>query len=298
MRRAAADTATRVALALCLSLAAPMIATTQEQGSDERAVRAVEQQVEAASARNDADTLSTLWAPDYLFVNPDGQRLTGAQRLDMFSAGNMRYDRYSVDQETVRLYGSTALVFYRSTVAGGGGADLSSVRRVTDVLVKRDGRWQVVSQQSSRIVNPAVATPVGAAPALQIPDPLSASESPEPQILRTEKDIADALETNDADALEQLWAPEFVWVGPAGQVMTRAERLRDIRTGSMSPGRYAIGQELIRVYGSTAVVLFRSTQAGTLNGKDISSQRQVTNVLVRSGGRWRAVAQHSTLVAP
>lgn len=87
----------------------------QDAVTEERAIRALERQVEAASNRNDVHALSMLWAPDYLFVNPAGQRLTGADRLDMFRRGTVHYDRYKVDQETVRIYGDTAIVFYGRT---------------------------------------------------------------------------------------------------------------------------------------------------------------------------------------
>jgi hypothetical protein len=43
-------------------------------------------------------------------------------------------------------------------------------------------------------------------------------------------------------------------------------------------------------------VTFRSTVAGVIDGKDISSRRRVTNVLVELDGRWQAVSQHSTLI--
>ncbi len=277
--------------------ASGMHALTQSQSDDERAIHALEDQIEAATNKNDGDALATLWAPDYLFVNPAGQRLTRDDRVQTFRSGNMKLESYARDQESIRLYGTTAVVFFRSTVAGArGGTDISSQRRVTMVVVKRDGRWQPVSQQSSRITSAGLAGTIPRPAGLLMPDPPIAGQEAEPQVRRIEQEIADALDKNDADALERLWAPEFVWVGPAGNVLTRADRLNDIRTGNMSRGSYATEQEVVRVFGSTAVVVFRSTVAATLSGKDISSQRSVTNVLVRSGGRWQAVSQHSTII--
>lgn len=120
--------------------------------TDEEAVRRVEDQITEATGRNDADALSQLWATDYVFVNPAGQLLTRVRRLELFRTGELKVERYTRDQETIRVYGSTAIVIYRSTVVGARGAtDISSARRVTTVLVKRDGRWQAVSQQSTPI---------------------------------------------------------------------------------------------------------------------------------------------------
>ena len=121
--------------------------------ADERAVRQVEDKIAAALDHDDADALEKLWASDYVFVNPVGTIFTKAQRLAQLRSGTLNVESYSRDEETIRIYGTTAIVIYRSTVAGQAkGQDISSKRRVTTVLVKRNGRWQAVSQQSTRIV--------------------------------------------------------------------------------------------------------------------------------------------------
>jgi len=192
------------------------------------------------------------------------------------------------DQESIRLYGTTAIVFYRSKGL-----------RATHVLVKRDGRWELVSQRAVRIQPNAAAAAVPHVDVLLRPDEAPSAQDAEQQVRRAEQDIAAATERSDADALEPLWAPEFVWIGPSGLILTRADRLAAMRSGNEKSQRYAIDQETIHVYGATAVVTFRSTiTGGVINGKDVSSQRTVTNVLVRSGGRWQAVVQHSTLIEP
>jgi ketosteroid isomerase-like protein len=168
-------------------------------------------------------------------------------------------------------------------------------QRVTTVLVKRDGRWQTVSEQRSHLPI-ATAADLSSGPALLQPDAGAGSKDDEQEVRTVEQEIADATGSDNATALERLWAPEFVWIGPIGQVLTAAQGLSAIRSGSMKAERYDIDDETVHLYGSTAVVSFRSTVAGVLDGKDISSQRRVTNVLVKSGGRRRAVSQHSTRI--
>jgi hypothetical protein len=57
-----------------------------------------------------------------------------------------------VDDITVRLYGTTAVVRGR-TVADGmfEGKPVSARIRFTDVFVKRDGRWQAVASQATKL---------------------------------------------------------------------------------------------------------------------------------------------------
>jgi len=99
-----------------------------------------------------ANTLDRLWASDYSFTNPGGVVMTKAQRLASLRTGDLKLESYSRDEETIRTYGTAAVVTYRSTVIGHKtGVDIGSKRRVTTVLVKKNGRWQVVAQQSTRI---------------------------------------------------------------------------------------------------------------------------------------------------
>jgi uncharacterized protein (TIGR02246 family) len=141
-------------ISVFLSATTLMVAgqTTSSPNPDEESVRKIEDQFAAAYAKNDADTLTRLWADDYTFVNPAGQVLTKAQRLAMLRSGELKIESYSRDEESIRIYGDTAVVTYRSTVhAQRNGNDISSQRRVITVLVKRDGRWQAVAQQSTTI---------------------------------------------------------------------------------------------------------------------------------------------------
>jgi ketosteroid isomerase-like protein len=125
---------------------------TASPNAEEESVRKVENEFAVAYGRNDPEALDRLWAADYTFVNPAGQVLTKAQRLAMLRSGELKIEAYSRDDESIRIYGNTALVTYRSTVkAQRNGNDVSSQRRVITVWVKRDGRWQAVAQQSTGI---------------------------------------------------------------------------------------------------------------------------------------------------
>jgi len=145
--------------AIAILLVTGSLALCQEPGKreskDDRLVRQVGDAIAEATDRNDANALDSLWASDYIFVNPFGIVMTKAQRLDLFRSGRMKLESYSRDQETIRVYRTTAVVIYRSTVRGQRGTqDISSQRRVTTVLLKRGGRWQAVSKQSTTITAP------------------------------------------------------------------------------------------------------------------------------------------------
>jgi ketosteroid isomerase-like protein len=142
----------RIGAFLCAVALTAVAQTTSSPNPEEESVRKVEDEFAAAYGRNDAEALDRLWAADYTFVNPPGQMLTKAQRLAMIRSGELKIEAYSRDDESIRIYGNTAVVTYRSTVkAQRNGTDVSSQRRVITVWVKRDGHWQAVAQQSTGI---------------------------------------------------------------------------------------------------------------------------------------------------
>ncbi len=121
--------------------------------SDEATVRADVTDIASATERNDADALAPRLAPDFTFVNPAGLLVTKEQFLNNMRTGRLHNTSYKVDELQVRLYGTTAVVTYRSTVAGTAGMQsMAPVRRRTMVLVERGGRWIVVAQQTTPVL--------------------------------------------------------------------------------------------------------------------------------------------------
>jgi hypothetical protein len=61
-------------------------------------------------------------------------------------------DTNMVDDVTVMLFGTTAVVRGRTVVSGSlNGTPVSARIRFTDVFIKRDGRWQAVASHASTL---------------------------------------------------------------------------------------------------------------------------------------------------
>ncbi|HZS48266.1 MAG TPA: nuclear transport factor 2 family protein [Blastocatellia bacterium] len=279
---------TLLAALLLLSLSSIAFVQTSRNGStssgDEQAVHQVEDQIVAAEGRDDADALDRLYAPGYTFVTPFGQVWTKEHYLGLMRSGDLKTDSYSRDEETIRVYSNTAMVIYRSTAHGAlKGQSFNSQRRVTTVLMKEDGRWLAFGRQS---------TPILQSPGLQT----GQNAADEDAVHKVEDQIAAALDHNDADTLNRLWADDYIFVNPVGLVLTKAQRLESFRSGMTKLESYTRDQESIRVYGNMAIVIYRSTVKGQAGGQDMSSQRRVTTVLEKRGGNWQAVSQQSTRI--
>ena len=96
----------------------------------------------------------------------------------------------------------------------------------------------------------------------------------------------------DATALDRIYAPDFIGVGPSGTVRTKPQVLLDFTSGDLKFQSITTDEVQVRVYGDTAVETGVSTMIGQDKGKTVPSETRFTRVWVKQHGRWRLVANH------
>jgi ketosteroid isomerase-like protein len=108
-----------------------------------------------AELRGDAEALAPLLAGDFVNVGPLGFLLDQQQYLGSRRSGDLRHESFAWDDVQVRVYGDTAVAVgtqtQRSTYRD---HDASGRFRVTQVLVRRDGRLVIASMHESPIAQP------------------------------------------------------------------------------------------------------------------------------------------------
>jgi ketosteroid isomerase-like protein len=125
------------------------------------------------------------------------------------------------------------------------------------------------------------------------PSPASEAQT---AIQKLERDWAEAVKRRDADKIGRLQADEFVFTGPGGEVWQKARVLETIKAGDLEIDSFEMSDSQVRVYGDTAVILFRVDWTGRFRGMDISGPQRMTDVWVKRAGRWQCVASQSTRV--
>ena len=142
----------RILIVAVLISAASSVTTGQTSGNTEQAIRQLMSELANAQVKGDTATLNRIWADDFAFTNSSGEVQTKAQRLAEIKSGELKFESISIDDVQVRVYGDTAVVMSRGTVKGQRrGQDLTGQSRGTSVYVKKQGRWQQVAQQVTRI---------------------------------------------------------------------------------------------------------------------------------------------------
>ena len=127
-----------------------------EPGNEgEQQILALEREWYEARQKRDVKSLEQLLADDVTLINPLGQFGDKQRALKALGAGTTTLESYTLEEVQVRLYGNTAVTTGRATVKGQtGGDDFSGAQRFTRVYVQRNGRWQLVAHQTTRITEP------------------------------------------------------------------------------------------------------------------------------------------------
>lgn len=103
--------------------------------------------------KKDAAALQSLYATEFIGTGSDGVTYNKAQEIANAMAPDSRTQSFVQSDLKVHVYGDVAVVTGLNTIkATFKGADVSGAYRVTDVFVKRDGRWQVVASQGAKVV--------------------------------------------------------------------------------------------------------------------------------------------------
>ena len=123
------------------------------QTAAEKELIKVETDWNTAGIKRDTKALELLYATEYHATDYTGKTYTKAEDLkntvdpkNVFSSGVLT-------DLKVHIYGQTAVVTGVNTVkATYDGKDTGGDYRFTDVFVKRDGRWQCVATQGTKVV--------------------------------------------------------------------------------------------------------------------------------------------------
>jgi ketosteroid isomerase-like protein len=100
----------------------------------------------------DLDTLSTIYADDYMLVRPDGSVLGKEDVLRDLGPGGLRFTSIELANVSVRIYGQTALLTGDSrTVASRNGAEVSARIRLLAVYVDDHSRLRLAHFQSASL---------------------------------------------------------------------------------------------------------------------------------------------------
>jgi ketosteroid isomerase-like protein len=116
----------------------------------------------------------------------------------------------------------------------------------------------------------------------------------EEELLKLEKEFARAIVKNDAEAIRQFLADDWVIIDADGGIIEKARFLGVVESGALTHEMMESDDVEVRIYGDSAVVSGLTRTKGKFMGQDFSTQERATDVFVMQNGRWQCVFSQLT----
>ena len=139
-------------LAVVVSSATTTAAQRPPVESDQQILIDLERGWNDAFYRKDVAFIANLLADEFVATYDDGSQGDKAKELALAVQFNQQVESAVQEDFAVRIYRDTAVVWFTLRVMGVRQGQRSElILRYTDVWIVRDGRWQCVSSQSTRV---------------------------------------------------------------------------------------------------------------------------------------------------
>ncbi|NDQ58788.1 MAG: nuclear transport factor 2 family protein [Acidipila sp.] len=126
--------------------------------------------------------------------------------------------------------------------------------------------------------------------------PATSAQPGESAALQLEHDWTQAYLNHDVAALELVLADDWTYSPSDGSFKTRSQYIEEFRVDTMKYQSIDQQNVSVRIYGNTAVVRGEEVIKATDSGKPVTLHIRFTDVLVKTNGRWHAVASHESTI--
>lgn len=103
---------------------------------------------------------------------------------------------------------------------------------------------------------------------------------------------------NDTVAHNEIIDPDFICITSAGKKLNRKEYMEEWAHGYNSKEyvSFDYGEEDIRIFGATALVMSKTIYTKVVDGKQVSGNSVYTDTYIKKNGRWWCVQAQLTAV--
>ena len=225
----------------------------------------------AGASRGDAAVHERFWADDLIYTRSAGRRVSKADVLrDVRNTPPPKPGEpvavYTAEDVRIQQYGDTAIVAFRLVVT----ADSAGIKQVSNLLnsgtfLKRNGKWQVVNWQSTRMPRTDEETRADVGVAVDA--------------------FHQSLVSADATKLNAVLDPGFIWTTHEGESINQKRLIDDLASGRLKFVKVDMSKSEISIWGDTAVV------HGEIEPK---KKQRYTLTLFNQLGGWKAIAMHTS----
>ena len=140
-----------ILIALVITLPSPAFAQNRKNEVQEELLK-LEKEFAQAITKNDTEAIGRILADDWVIIDPDGGIIDRTRFLGVIKSGALTHEMMESEDDSVRIYGDTAVVMGLTTSKGKFmDQEFTTRERATDIFVKQHGRWQCVFSQLTRV---------------------------------------------------------------------------------------------------------------------------------------------------
>ena len=138
----------RIAAILAIQLCLPLLAQN-DAAAEEEVRRLVTNQVNAL-LKSSASELNKFYGEEFIATNAQGAVLSKSAVIAALTAGRLTFKSYELEQVDVQIHGNVAVIRDTEKIESNTGAGRFRHLRVA---VRRDGRWQLIATQMTRVAD-------------------------------------------------------------------------------------------------------------------------------------------------
>jgi ketosteroid isomerase-like protein len=100
----------------------------------------------------------------------------------------------------------------------------------------------------------------------------------------------------DTAFLERYMSDDYVGTFPDGTVRDKKSEIEAVASGAVSITQMEPSEMRVRVYDNAAVITGQSSVTATVDSQDMAAELRFTDVWIRRGNQWQAVASQVTRI--
>jgi ketosteroid isomerase-like protein len=124
----------------------------KKSGAEIAQIEQLERDWAKAMVSDPAASVDRYEAEDIVSTDPTGRVTDKAQDKKEMGSGDLKFQSMDLAEVRCRVFGNTAVATGLTNLKGTfKGQDISGAYRFTDTWAKRDGKWQVVATQATKV---------------------------------------------------------------------------------------------------------------------------------------------------
>jgi hypothetical protein len=272
-----------------IALVAGLVVSAQPPGSVAQEIQRLEQATDDAMVKKDRTALERMYADDYSYIHSNGSVANKARELSDDLSPDLKWTSSTLADVKVRVYGDAAILVGSETLQGTAKGYVPGPRRVTDMWINRNGRWQQIGGQSTIVSKDTSVTANVSAVKTLTAKAAATNTAEERAVAQADEAYAKADGANDDAKTKAQQTKDFSFVSRAG-VVASANDPPGTPTKSMT-----VAYDRVRAYSTLAVV------QGSLLWSDVKGFSpgvlRFTRVWVKEGSTWKLAAEQRTPIA-